>query len=198
MTRTALNPASIGAPVAPYSHAIKTTGSEILFLAGQVPIDKDGGTVGVGDFEAQARCVFDLLGEVLKDAGMGWDNVAKLNVFMTRREDIAVLREVRERVRRWLYGVVERGQPAGAVCHQGVIRALLSLATGWNMIAKPPHRLDWAAAHLFAAHEGDRTVDQHVDSGWVADRNRRTVVLDPLEIATLRKSMGEDQCRAPG
>ena len=65
-------------------------------------------------------------------------------------------REVRERVRRWLYGVVERGQPAGAVCHQGVIRALLSLATGWNMIAKPPHRLDWAAAHLFAAHEGDR------------------------------------------
>jgi probable phosphoglycerate mutase len=61
-------------------------------------------------------------------------------------------REVRERVRRWLDGVVERGQPAGAVCHQGVIRALMSLAIGWNMIAKPPHRLDWAAAHLFVAH----------------------------------------------
>ncbi len=65
-------------------------------------------------------------------------------------------REVRERVRRWLGGVVERGRPAGAVCHQGVIRALMSLATGWNMIAKPPHRLDWAAAHLFAAHEDGR------------------------------------------
>ena len=65
-------------------------------------------------------------------------------------------REVRERVRRWLDGVVERRQPAGAVCHQGVIRALMSLATGWNMIAKPPHRLDWAAAHLFAAHEDGR------------------------------------------
>ena len=96
MTRIALNPASIGAPVAPYSHAIKTTGSEILFLAGQVPIDKDGGTVGVGDFEVQARCVFDLLGEVLKDAGMGWDNVAKLNVFMTRREDREKITALRE------------------------------------------------------------------------------------------------------
>ncbi len=65
-------------------------------------------------------------------------------------------REVRERVRRWLDGVVERGQPAGAVCHQGVIRALLSLATGWNMMAKPPYQLDWAAVHLFTAHEDDR------------------------------------------
>ncbi len=96
MTRTAVNPAAIGVPVAPYSHAIKTTGSEILFLAGQVPIDKDGSTVGVGDFEAQARCVFDLLTEILKAGGMDWGNVAKLNVFMTRREDrerITALRE---------------------------------------------------------------------------------------------------------
>ncbi len=65
-------------------------------------------------------------------------------------------REVRERVRQWLDGVVADGAPAGAVCHQGVIRALLSLATGWNMIAKPPHRLDWSAAHLFTADADGR------------------------------------------
>lgn len=96
MTRTAVNPAAIGAPVAPYSHAIKTTGNEILFLAGQVPIDKDGNTVGVGDFEAQARCVFDLLTEVLKAGGMDWGNVAKLNVFLTRREDREKITSLRE------------------------------------------------------------------------------------------------------
>ena len=96
MTRTAVNPAAIGVPVAPYSHAIKTTGSEILFLAGQVPIDKDGNTVGVGDFEAQARCVFDLLTEILKAGGMDWGNVAKLNVFMTRREDREKITALRE------------------------------------------------------------------------------------------------------
>ncbi len=96
MTRTAVNPAAIGVPVAPYSHAIKTTGNEILFLAGQVPIDKDGNTVGVGDFEAQARCVFDLLTEILKAGGMDWGNVAKLNVFMTRREDREKITALRE------------------------------------------------------------------------------------------------------
>ncbi|MFQ5691601.1 MAG: RidA family protein [Nitrospinota bacterium] len=96
MTRRAINPASIGAPVAPYSHAILTEGREILFLAGQVPIDKEGNTVGVGDFEAQARCVFDLLGEVLKEAGMGWTNVAKLNLFLTRREDREKITALRE------------------------------------------------------------------------------------------------------
>ncbi len=67
-------------------------------------------------------------------------------------------REVRERVRQWLDGVIARGAPAGAVCHQGVIRALLSLATGWNMVAKPPHKMDWAAAHLFFVH-GDGRVE---------------------------------------
>ena len=96
MTRTAVNPAAIGTPVAPYSHAIKTTGNEILFLAGQVPIDKDGNTVGVGDFEAQARCVFDLLTEILQAGGMDWRNVAKLNVFMTRREDREKITALRE------------------------------------------------------------------------------------------------------
>ena len=96
MTRTAVNPAAIGTPVAPYSHAIKTTGHEILFLAGQVPIDKDGNTVGVGDFEAQARCVFDLLTKILQAGGMDWRNVAKLNVFMTRREDREKITALRE------------------------------------------------------------------------------------------------------
>jgi enamine deaminase RidA (YjgF/YER057c/UK114 family) len=94
--RTALNPATIGAPVAPYSHAILTEGKEILFLAGQVPIDMDGNTVGVGDFETQARCVFDLLGKVLEDAGMTWAHVAKLNVFMTRRQDREKITALRE------------------------------------------------------------------------------------------------------
>lgn len=41
------------------------------------------------------------------------------------------------------------GRDTAAVTHKGVIRAALALATGWDMTGKPPHRLDWAAAHLF-------------------------------------------------
>ena len=59
-------------------------------------------------------------------------------------------RELRERVSKWLAGRRAAGAPIGAVCHQGVIRAVLSLATGWDMITRPPVRLEWAAAQLFA------------------------------------------------
>ena len=58
-------------------------------------------------------------------------------------------RELRARVEGWLETVRRAGRPAGAVCHQGVIRALLSLATGWNMIAKPPVELEWSAVQIF-------------------------------------------------
>ncbi len=58
-------------------------------------------------------------------------------------------RDLRTRVEGWLGTVRRAGRPAGAVCHQGVIRALLSLATGWNMVAKPPVELEWSAVQLF-------------------------------------------------
>ena len=59
-------------------------------------------------------------------------------------------REVLERVRQWLGRVAATGEPTGAVTHQGVIRATLSLATGWDMINPPPVKLDWASVHTFA------------------------------------------------
>ena len=45
--------------------------------------------------------------------------------------------------------LVAEHRDTAAVTHKGVIRAALALATGWDMTGKPPHRLDWAAAHLF-------------------------------------------------
>ncbi len=34
-------------------------------------------------------------------------------------------------------------EPVVAVSHKAAIRALLALATGWNMLGRPPHKLDW-------------------------------------------------------
>ncbi len=76
-------------------------------------------------------------------------------------------RELRARIAAWLTGRRAAGMPAGAVCHQGVIRAMLSLATGWDMIAKPPVRLEWAAVQLFA-----------VDAGGAVTLERANVMLD--------------------
>ena len=59
-------------------------------------------------------------------------------------------RLVRERVKPWLREVALAGAPTLAVTHRGVIRAVFAAATGWDMRGKPPAKLDWGAAHLFA------------------------------------------------
>ena len=71
------------------------------------------------------------------------------------------LREVRRRAQGWLAEVAARGRPTGAVTHQVVIRAVLSLATGWTMEGAPPHALDWASMHLFTvAADGTVSIDR--------------------------------------
>jgi broad specificity phosphatase PhoE len=58
-------------------------------------------------------------------------------------------REVKGRLTPLLAEIARDGRPTAAVTHKGVIRAVLALATGWDMRDKPPHRLDWSAAQLF-------------------------------------------------
>ena len=43
----------------------------------------------------------------------------------------------------------ERGQPAVAVTHRGMIRAAMALATGWNFLGKPPFKMTRAAVQVF-------------------------------------------------
>jgi probable phosphoglycerate mutase len=40
--------------------------------------------------------------------------------------------------------------PTIAVTHKGVLRALYAMATGWDMLAKPRHKLRDGCAHVFA------------------------------------------------
>lgn len=58
-------------------------------------------------------------------------------------------REVQRRMMPLLAEIAASARPAAAVTHKGVIRAVLALATGWDMLGKPPHRLSWSAAHVF-------------------------------------------------
>jgi broad specificity phosphatase PhoE len=62
-------------------------------------------------------------------------------------------RLVMQRVKPWLQEVAAAGVPTLAVTHRGVIRAILAAASGWDMRGRPPHKLDWQAAHFFALTE---------------------------------------------
>jgi probable phosphoglycerate mutase len=60
-------------------------------------------------------------------------------------------RAVTARLTAWL-ATLEK--PAVAVSHKAVIRALLALATGWDMTDRPPCRLDWHCLHMFEVVAG--------------------------------------------
>jgi probable phosphoglycerate mutase len=61
----------------------------------------------------------------------------------------------------WAASVAQAGQPVVAVSHKAALRALLALATGWDMMGRPPHKLDWRCLHFFSAHaDGRVTVDR--------------------------------------
>jgi probable phosphoglycerate mutase len=58
-------------------------------------------------------------------------------------------RQVQARLLPLLAEIARDGRPTGGITHKGVIRAVYALASGWNMLGKPPARLDWQSAHLF-------------------------------------------------
>ena len=65
-------------------------------------------------------------------------------------------RDVVVRVARWLNTLSRHDRPIVAVTHNGVLRALLSIATGWDMTHKPPIRLLAARVHRFALERGPK------------------------------------------
>jgi enamine deaminase RidA (YjgF/YER057c/UK114 family) len=58
------------------------TGSKLVFLAGQVAWDADGGTVGVGDLAAQVEQCYLNIGTALAEVGGSFDDVAKLTLYI--------------------------------------------------------------------------------------------------------------------
>ncbi len=58
-------------------------------------------------------------------------------------------RLVQERLKPLLCEIARDGRPTAAVCHRGVIRALFALASGWDMMGKPPVKIRNACYHRF-------------------------------------------------
>jgi len=80
-----------------YSQAIKVTGAQtILFLAGQVAYDKDGGAAHRGDFKAQARQVFACVRALVEAGGGTLANVVKITTYVTDVRHRPEFREVRD------------------------------------------------------------------------------------------------------
>jgi len=80
-------------PTKGYSHAAKA--GNTLYIAGQVAQDVNGQTVGKGDFEAQARQVYENLKNIVEEAGGTLQNIVKKTTYLTHYSYIETFRSVR-------------------------------------------------------------------------------------------------------
>ncbi|MCR5304248.1 MAG: RidA family protein [Lachnospiraceae bacterium] len=81
-------PAAIG----PYSQAIDT--GSIVFLSGQIPIDPGTGSLKGENIAEQAEQSCKNVGEILKAAGLGFEDVVKTTCFLSDMKDFAAFNEV--------------------------------------------------------------------------------------------------------
>ncbi len=87
-----INPATIHTPTG-YSHVAKT--GNLVSIAGQLSIDKDGNVVGEGDIQAQTKQALSNLEEAVKAAGGAKEDIASIRVYMTNRDDLEGMRQAR-------------------------------------------------------------------------------------------------------
>ena len=85
-------PKSVG-----YSQLAIVTGGKLVFISGQVALDKSGNLVGKDDFRAQVEQVFENLKSAVEAAGGNLHDVVKLNSYLLDISHVPEFREVRDK-----------------------------------------------------------------------------------------------------
>ncbi len=70
--------------IGPYSQAVKSGG--LLFLSGQIPLNKEG-EMNNGDIEAKTRQVFKNIEAILAAENLNLSHIIKVNVYLTDISD---------------------------------------------------------------------------------------------------------------
>jgi len=82
-----------------YSQGISVSSpKKLVFVAGQVSLDKDGKLVGKDDVLAQTDQAFLNLRAVLKEGACDLEDVVKLTVYVKRPEDFFKVTEARKKI----------------------------------------------------------------------------------------------------
>lgn len=89
------DPDNVAPPIGHYSHlAVVTAGTDLLYLAGQVGIKRDGSTCG--DVNDQYRQSLPNILTILASEGCGPEHIVKLTTYLVTPLDLNKIREMRE------------------------------------------------------------------------------------------------------
>jgi 2-iminobutanoate/2-iminopropanoate deaminase len=92
MERRVIHTANAPKAIGPYSQAIRT--ADLIFTAGQIPLDPATMKLVEGDITAQTRQVLTNLGNILEAAGSSLSRVMKTTVFLADFNDFQAMNTV--------------------------------------------------------------------------------------------------------
>ena len=81
-------------PIGPYSQAIRANG--FIFVSGQIPMQPETGMAVKGDIAAQTHQVMKNLSAILRAAGVGFDQVVQMTVYLSNLDDFSGFNRVYE------------------------------------------------------------------------------------------------------
>ena len=91
MKKIAINSKYAPEAIGPYSQAIRK--GNIVFLSGQIPLNPNTMEIVEG-VEAQIKQVFENLSQVIKAANASFDDVVKLNIYLTDLSHFTLVNEI--------------------------------------------------------------------------------------------------------
>ncbi len=80
-------------PKGPYSPAMKVDGP-LVFVSGQLPVDPVTGEPKQGTFKDQAEQALINVGSLLEASKTSWENVVKVNVYLSDFKNLSEFNEV--------------------------------------------------------------------------------------------------------
>lgn len=92
--REAIHSEAAPKAIGPYSQAVAASGSRMVFLSGQVPLDPKTMEMVTGDIALETEQVMKNLEAVLKAAGLGFEAVVRCTIFLTDLNDFGKVNEV--------------------------------------------------------------------------------------------------------
>lgn len=92
MSKNVIYSGSAPEPIGPYSQAIQA--GNMLFISGQIAIQKSTGNLITDNIEAETAQVMKNLGDILNAAGYEFQHVVKSTIFLQDFNDFAKVNEV--------------------------------------------------------------------------------------------------------
>lgn len=92
MSKNVVYSAQAPEPIGPYSQAIQF--GNMLFISGQIAIQKPSNNLITDNIEDETRQVMQNIGEILRAAGMDFSNVVKSTIFLKDFNDFAEVNKI--------------------------------------------------------------------------------------------------------